>query len=138
MISVIIPAWNEERFIGCTLAAVRAAADQLQESSEIIVVDDDSTDRTSEIARRFGARVIHVRKHQISAVRNAGARAARGSRLIFIDADTRPTRAAVNAAIKALDGGAVGGGCSFCFDDSAPRWMHGIVSIGCWIARQWG
>jgi hypothetical protein len=70
-------------------------------------------------------------------LRNGGAAAARGSRFIFVDADTRPTPAAVMAAIEAMRTGAVGGGCSFRFD-AAPCWIRYAVPIGAWIARQCG
>ena len=88
LITFVIPAWNEESVLGATLEAVSAATRHVAEPTEIIVVDDSSTDRTAEIARRHGARVVTVQHRQISATRNAGARAAQGDSLIFIDADT--------------------------------------------------
>ena len=56
--SFIIPAYNEESLIGRTLDALRESAAQLQGGFEIIVANDDSTDRTPEIAREKGARII--------------------------------------------------------------------------------
>ena len=84
LISFVIPAWNEESVLGPTLAAVSVATRHLAEASEVIVADDSSTDRTAEIARQHGARVVTVQHRQISATRNAGARAAQGDLLIFI------------------------------------------------------
>lgn len=59
-ISFIIPAWNEEAFVGATLAALRIATTSLSVPFEIIVVDDGSTDRTAEIAEALGAQVVKV------------------------------------------------------------------------------
>ena len=88
VISIVIPAYNEEALLDATLGAVRAAAEALGSPYEIIVVDDGSTDRTAEIARAHGARVVGVNLRHIAAARNAGAREAAGDLLIFVDADT--------------------------------------------------
>jgi glycosyltransferase involved in cell wall biosynthesis len=124
MISVVIPAYNEERLLGATLAAVHAAAPAAGEPYEVVVADDASTDRTAAVAERGGARVVHVRHRQIAATRNAGARAAAGDLLIFVDADTLVTAAAVRGAIAALRGGAAGGGAALRFDDPVPRYAR--------------
>ena len=94
-ISFIIPAWNEESVLDPTLEALTVVARHLDVPSEVIVADDSSTDRTAEIARQRGARVVSVQHRQISATRNAGAREAQGDLLIFIDLivmDQRTTR----------------------------------------------
>ena len=87
-ISFVIPAWNEESVLGPTLEAVSIATRHLAVPSEVIVANDSSSDRTAEIASQHGAQVVPVHHRQISATRNAGARAAQGDSLIFIDADT--------------------------------------------------
>src|SRR5206468_3639913 len=69
-----------------------------------------------EIARKQGARVVDVSHRQIAATRNAGAAAAGGDILIFVDADTMVTKAALRAALNALGQGAIGGGASVKFD----------------------
>lgn len=120
LISFIIPAHNEERLLGRTLSAIDQAARALGDPVEIIVVDDASTDRTAGIAHAQGARVVSVTCRQIAATRNAGAREASGETLVFVDADTIVTEAAVRAAIAAMRGGAVGGGCAFRFDGRLP------------------
>jgi glycosyltransferase involved in cell wall biosynthesis len=59
--------------------------------SEVVVCDNNSTDRTAEIAAAHGARVVFEPINQISRARNTGARAATGDWLLFIDADSRPS-----------------------------------------------
>ncbi len=129
MISFIIPAYNEERLLGQTLGAIREAARSLDEPYEIIVVDDASSDRTSAVAVEGGARVIAVNCRQISATRNAGAKAALGSMFIFVDADTLVSDKAVRAAVTAMRQGAVGGGCAFRFDGRLPLYGRVMASL---------
>jgi glycosyltransferase involved in cell wall biosynthesis len=141
MTSFIIPAHNEEQFLGRTLDAVRRVGDALGQEYEVIVVDDSSTDGTAALAREHGARVISVQHRQIAATRNAGAREAKGDRFFFIDADTEPTEEAVRAALRAMDNGAVGGGGGFRFDGKVPLvatlsavallWVSRVIGLAC-------
>lgn len=124
MLSFVIPAHNEEQHIGATVAAVLAAGIEVGEPFEIIVVDDASTDRTAVIAVEHGAGVIHVRHRQIAATRNAGARAAKGDMLFFVDADTMANATAIRACLMELERGAIGGGCVFRFDGVLPLWAR--------------
>jgi len=87
-ISIIIPAYNEEKYLASTLASLVVARDRVGGDAEIIVVDNESTDRTAEIASSFSIRLINESVHNIGRVRNTGAAAANGDVLIFIDADT--------------------------------------------------
>jgi glycosyltransferase involved in cell wall biosynthesis len=77
MISFIVPAHNEELWIAKCLGSIQAAMEKIAEPYEIMVVDDASTDATPRIAKEMGASIIQVEFRKISAVRNAGARAAR-------------------------------------------------------------
>ena len=129
MISFIIPAYNEELLLGPTLRALQAAAQAVGEPYEVIVVDDDSTDRTAAVAEENGARVVKVAHRQIAATRNSGARDARGDVLIFVDADTVVNAAVVRAAVQALHDGAVGGGCDLRFDGRLPFWAKLFVLL---------
>jgi len=122
VVSFIVPAYNEELLIGRTLMALADAGSALGQPFEVVVADDASTDRTAAIARGHGARVVSVQNRQIAATRNAGARAASGEMLVFVDADTVVTRAAVRAAIDAMHAGAAGGGCLIRFDGDVPLW----------------
>lgn len=88
-LSVIIPAFNEERFLGPTLEKVREAAESLENCElEIVVVDNGSADRTAEIASEFGAIVVSEPVRNIGRARNAGGRQATGEVFLFLDADT--------------------------------------------------
>lgn len=129
MISFIIPAHNEERLLGRTIDALDTAARALGEPYEIVVVDDASTDRTAAVAEELGARVIRVEHRQIAATRNAGARASNGDMLIFVDADTVVNEAVVRAAVDAMRGGAVGGGCTVRFDGPLPLYGRIMAAI---------
>ena len=68
----------------------------------------------TEVARRHQALVVPVNHRQIAATRNSGARAARGERFFFIDADTTINARAVASALRSMDKGAVGGGAMIC------------------------
>ncbi len=135
MISFIVPAFNEERYLGATLAAIHAAAREAGEPYEIVVANDASTDATARIAEEGGARVVSVEKRQIAATRNAGARASAGEILIFVDADTRIDAAVLRAALGALRSGAVGGGAGVRLDE-APRWAH-VVTAALLMSFRW-
>jgi glycosyltransferase involved in cell wall biosynthesis len=138
VISFIVPAYNEERLLAATLAALNAAAGAVDEPYELIVVDDASADRTAEVARSCGARVVRVACRQIAATRNAGASAARGDRFIFVDADTIVDEAVVDAAVQALRCGAVGGGAAVRFDGRIPRWATVLLPAFVWTFRTAG
>lgn len=88
-VSVIIPAFNAEESLGACLDAL-AAQGVPGQGRELIVVDDRSTDRTSQVASRPGVTVLTGPGTGPAGARNVGARAAGGDVLIFLDADTVP------------------------------------------------
>jgi len=122
MISFIVPAYNEELELSPTLAAIQAATSGLSQPFEIIVVDDASTDATPEIAEQAGARVVSIHRRQIAAARNAGASAARGEYLFFVDADTRINPTHITEAIAVLEAGYTGGSARVLMDGFVPLW----------------
>jgi len=134
MITFIIPAHNEARLIAQTLASLHAAARDVNEPYEIIVVDDASTDTTSAVAMRHGSRVVQVNHRQIAAARNAGAGHAQGSLLVFVDADTKIPGAVLDAAVDAVRAGAVGGGARARFDGHVP--LYGRALAWLWLRLQ--
>jgi glycosyltransferase involved in cell wall biosynthesis len=138
MISIIIPAYNEEALLDGTLAAIRAAAETLGSPHEVIVVDDGSTDRTAEIARAHGARVVGANLRNIGAARNAGARVASGDLLIFVDADTLVTPAVLQGAVASIRAGAVGGGAGVRQDSNDPAWGPAVYGFAGLLMRMAG
>jgi len=118
-LSFVLPAHNEAAFLPNTLAALRRAiaAVGLEDRSEIIVVADASTDDTGELAAASGARVLRVAHRQIAATLNAGAVAASGEVLIFLDADTVLPAETLRAALEAIRHGAVAGGALVRLDE---------------------
>jgi glycosyltransferase involved in cell wall biosynthesis len=127
-VSFVVPAFNEERLLAGTLKAIREAASALNESTEVIVVDDASTDGTKAVAHSHGAHVVSVSCRHIAATRNAGAREARGMWLIFVDADTIVTKEVVQAAVMAMRAGAVAGGCDVRFDGRLPLYGRALIA----------
>lgn len=115
--SIVVPAYNEEELLPGTLAALRETMAQLPRRGEVVVVDNNSTDRTAILAEAAGARVVFEPVNQIARARNAGARAARGPFLVFVDADTTVPPDVLRASIDALESGrAVGGGSAVAID----------------------
>ena len=81
MFSVIIPAYDEERYIEKTLTS-------LPKNVEVIVVCNGCTDDTFKIAKKYTKKVYNINQRNVSKARNYGAKKARYKDLIFLDADT--------------------------------------------------
>ena len=116
LLSIVIPAFNEEKELPGCLASVREAVASCglgSEQVEVVVCDNNSSDRTAEVARQGGARVVFEPVNQISRARNAGASAARGGWLLFIDADSRLSAANLRrvAGLARDNAPVAGGGC---------------------------
>src|SRR5437879_5925550 len=143
-ISIIVPAFNEEKLIAETLRRIQTAAVAFSEAgweSELIVCDNNSTDRTAELAQAAGARVVFEPINQIARARNKGAEAATGDWLLFIDADSHPSPglfADMAAAIRS--GRCLAGGSTVRLDDSrlrarvVARVWNAISRCGKWLA----
>lgn len=110
-ISIVIPARDEESFLGGCLDSIDRAAACFPCRHEVIVVANRCTDRTEEIALARGARIVRDDSKNLSRIRNAGARAAHGEILITIDADSRMSENMLAEITRALRSGRfVGGG----------------------------
>jgi glycosyltransferase involved in cell wall biosynthesis len=131
VISFIVPAYNEEWELPATLLAIQQAAADAGALHEIIVVDDGSTDATAALARAAGARVIPISRRQIAAARNAGARAALGEFLFFVDADTRINATHVRDGMAALKQGCSGGSARIVAGGAVPWWGGITLKIFC-------
>src|SRR5258707_934644 len=112
-ISVLIPAFNEEAHLPRTLASVRESFEAVGETSyEIVVCDNNSTDATTSIAERLGARVVFEPHNQIARARNTAAERAQGEWLIFLDADTLLNAAVLRETLRLFEAGGICGGGS--------------------------
>jgi cellulose synthase/poly-beta-1,6-N-acetylglucosamine synthase-like glycosyltransferase len=141
-ISVLIPAYNEERLIAAVLAQVHASFAAAGEgfAYEIIVCDNHSTDHTAAVARAHGAQVVYEPHNQISRARNAAARAARGRWLIFLDADTLLPPEVLAETLNRLAGGAVcAGGAVLRFDTAElGLFASGLTGFWNWLSPRFG
>ena len=132
-VSVVIPAFNEEKLLPATLAAIREAARSFEARGwtwECVVCDNNSTDGTAACARAAGATVVFEPVNQIGRARDAGARAASGEWLVFIDADSTPS-AALFAAIadRIASGRALGGGSTVELEAGTPRYARFVCGL---------
>ncbi len=134
--SIVIPAYNEEAHLPATLASAHAAMRLVPEAGEVVVVDNNSTDRTAAVAAELGARVIFEPVNQISRARNAGARAASGQWLVFLDADTRlPPGLLVRALENLRSGKIAGGGALMVMDEPMPARFRRMVNLWTFVSR---
>ena len=118
-ISVIVPAFNEAWHLASTLDHIRTSSAAFERAGwavELIVCDNNSTDATAAIAAAAGAHVIFEPINQISRARNAGASAASGDWLIFVDADSHPSAELFEAVAAQIRGGrCLAGGSTITF-----------------------
>lgn len=132
-ISIVVPAFNEERLLGASLAQIKLVADAFNQRGwdvELIVCDNNSTDRTAEIARAAGAAVVFEPVNQIARARNCGAAAATGDWLVFVDADSHPSAALfADVAEQIQSGKCFAGGVTVRLDER-------LFVAGC-ITRLW-
>jgi len=124
-VSVIIPAFNEERLIPETLHQVKSAMEIFARrhwETELIVCDNNSTDRTAEIAREAGAEVVFEPLNQISRARNTGAAAATGDWLVFVDADSHPSAELFEDVAEQIESGVcLAGGSTVKLEGHHPK-----------------
>jgi glycosyltransferase involved in cell wall biosynthesis len=90
-VSIVIPAYNEEGYLENLLTSIQRKLPLSGLDYEVIVVDNGSTDSTSEIANRLSASTISITRRTISEARNIGAKKASSPVLAFLDADVRLT-----------------------------------------------
>ena len=138
LISIIVPAFNEDRLLGQSLAAIRAALSSFSArgwDTELIVCDNNSTDRTAQIAQAAGAKVVFEPVNQIGRARNRGAETARGDWLIFVDADSRPSPELFTAVANEISTGrCLAGGSTVQLDGDHPK-ANWVVGVWNWLSR---
>jgi glycosyltransferase involved in cell wall biosynthesis len=143
-VSIVIPAYNEERLLPASLASIGDASqafDAAGWASELIVCDNNSTDRTAQIAAAAGALVVFEPVNQIGRARNTGASRATGDWLLFVDADSFPTRELFADVAAAIRGGrCLAGGVTIRFDPALGAlnafvvWWNAISRAAKWGA----
>ena len=99
LVSVVIPAYNESKYIEIPL---KGLSNQTFKDFEIIVADNNSTDNTIAIARKYGARVINVPQQGAVFAYNGGMNEAKGEIIVNIDADTQPPTNWLETIVNAL------------------------------------
>jgi glycosyltransferase involved in cell wall biosynthesis len=132
-ISVIVPAYNEEKLIAGSLRSIQQAAAVFasrQWETEIIVCDNNSSDATAGLARAAGARVVFEPVNQIARARNTGAAAATGDWFVFVDADSHPTAELFDEVAAQIESGrCLAGGCTVRMDE---RHFAADAGTGLW------
>ncbi len=121
MISIIIPALNEEKTIETLLVSLNS----LEGEKEIIVVDGGSCDKTVDKASKY-ARVIHSQRGRANQM-NEGAKTALGDILWFVHSDSKIDKRSLRAIEKAIDNRYLGGGFSLEFYDYDTPFMRLIA-----------
>lgn len=127
LVSVVIPARNEEYTLAQCLRSLTAAQAECPCAMEVIVVANRCTDRTVEVATTWGCHVVVNDSKNLSAIRNSGLKAARGEILITIDADSTVSGNMLREILNAVRCGRyVGGGVPILTD----RISLGILLTG--------
>lgn len=139
LVSVVIPAYNAQAFIGECIASVQAQ--RVDAELEVVVVDDGSTDGTAAIVQQLpGVRLVSQPNRGPAAARNAGIAATRGHLVAFLDADDLWPEDSLAARLDVLqrhpDAAMVFGDCRQ-FDAQAPRQRTLFEEVG-WGRRAWG
>src|SRR5208282_545193 len=138
-ISIIVPAFNEERLIAATLQSIHTATDSFSRrawQTELIVCDNNSADRTCELARAAGARVVFEPVNQISRARNRGAAAATGDWLVFVDADSQPSPALFeDVAVQMETGQCLAGGSTIELEVGQHPFITGVTRLWNMLSR---
>lgn len=131
-LSIIIPAFNEERLIMHCLDSVAESLAANQKpgfTSEIIVVDNNSTDKTAELATQAGAKVVFEPINQIGRARNSGATVATGEWLLFVDADSLLNPGMVADILNMIESGQYVGCGSVMHMPDLPWWGKAAIQL---------
>jgi len=123
-ISVVVPAYNEEKYLPLTLEKIGVSLSKVDCVWEIVVVDNESKDATAQIAENFGAKVVSEGEHNIARVRNTGAKNSVGDVLVFIDADTLVPETLFQKILEAMKNEkCFGGAAAVDYEKFERKWM---------------
>jgi glycosyltransferase involved in cell wall biosynthesis len=131
LISIVIPAHNEQNYVRQTLEAAKR---QTLGAFEIVVVTNGCTDQTAEIARELCDQLIVMPERGLSRARNLGGQAARGKLLIFLDADTLLERHALEVIAQQFRPDCAAGTLKGCPDIARPSYklMYAVKNFQHW------
>lgn len=138
--SIIIPTYNRCRSLERTLESIMKL-DFPREEFEVVIVDNNSKDDTKGVAEKFrnkGIKIKYVRERRLSftVARHAGARAARGEILLYIDDDVTVEKGWMEAVAstfsKNAEVGMIGGPIRPIFEAAAPEWISRMN--GMWLS----
>lgn len=111
MLSIIIPCYNASTYIINCLKSIEIAGEKYQDLYEIIIINDGSTDNTSDIlnsyysynVHRGGVRIFNIKNQGVSNARNVGIENAQGEYIWFVDADDDITAKSISIILKVLE-----------------------------------
>lgn len=129
-LSVVMPCLNEARTVGTCVGKAVRTLEELNVQGEVIVADNGSTDGSQEIARRYGARVIHADRKGYGAALQAGIAAARGTYIVMGDADDSYDFTQLEPFLKNLRAGdelVMGNRFRGGIKDGAMPWHHRYI-----------
>jgi glycosyltransferase involved in cell wall biosynthesis len=125
--SILIPARNEEKHLPGCLESIAVASQPFPDQVEVIVCVNRCTDRTEEIARTHGAKVVQTEARNLAKIRNTAAKEANGEIIVTIDADSRMSPNMLRDIDRLLRGGRYIGGGVMMYPE---RWSLGILATG--------
>ncbi len=131
-ISVIIPAYNEEKVIANTICKIRQAMDENMVpdiSYEIIVCNNNSSDATEAVCKNLQVKTVFEKENVIAKARNTGAGVAEGDWLIFIDADSYPKPKLIKECINAIKSGKYIGFGATIKPDRSKLWYRFVIFV---------
>lgn len=137
--SIIIPAYNEENYITKCLDSIIAASASYKNQVEVIVVLNRCTDRTEEIALSYGCIIVREDAKNLSKIRNAGAKVAKGEILVTIDADSwMSENMLIEIEKELITGKYIGGGVSIKGERTSLGLILGSLVIIFSVLMQYG
>lgn len=137
-LTIVVPAFNEAKVLPKTLGLVQRSRDKAHArgfSTELIVVDNASTDNTAQVARHGGATVVSEQEPGIGRARNAGAAAASGESFFFLDADTDIGVDAISEICQALEDPTTVGGAPATQYEYKKRALRPYMAMWSVVAR---
>lgn len=137
VLSVAVPAHNEERYIGRCIESIALSARRASQAVEVVVALNRCTDRTREVAESLGARCVVEDAKCIAAVRNAAVRATVAPAVATLDADSWMSPDTVSAIIKNVyDTSLIGGGAVIWPERMSVGIFFSLISVAPYVLRR--